>query len=58
MWDISVLTSDDGDRVQTGPVFVYFNRNMMIRAEYKHLAWERDSDWDGGFLNVGVGWVF
>ena len=58
LWDISALTSEDGDRVQTGPVFVYFNRNMMLRAEYKHLAYERDSNWRGGFVNVGIGWVF
>jgi hypothetical protein len=24
LWDVSALTSDDGDSVQTGPVFVYF----------------------------------
>lgn len=58
LWDISALQTDDGDRVQTGPVFVYFKRNMMFRAEYKHLVYERDSDWQGGFFNIGIGFVY
>ena len=58
LWDVSLLASDEGDRIQTGPVFVYFRKNMMFRAEYKHLAWERDSDWSGGFFNVGIGFVY
>ena len=58
LWDLSVLTSDGGDRVQSGPVFVYFRKNMMFRAEYKHLVYERDSDWSGGFFNVGIGFVY
>lgn len=58
LWDVSLLTSDQGDRVQTGPVFVYFKKNMMFRAEYKHLVYERDSDWEGGFFNIGIGFVY
>lgn len=58
LWDVSLLTSDQGDRIQTGPVFVYFRKNTMFRAEYKHLVYERDSDWSGGFVNVGVGFVY
>ncbi len=58
LWDVSLLESDEGDRVQTGPVFVYFRKNVIFRAEYKHLVYERDSDWDGGFFNVGLGFVF
>ncbi len=58
IWDVSALKSREGDRIQTGPVFVYFKKNMMFRAEYKHLVFERDSDWSGGFLNVGIGFVF
>ena len=58
LWDISLLESDDGDYVQTGPVYVYFHKNMMFRAEYKHLVYERDSDWTGGFFNIGIGFVY
>lgn len=58
LWDISALASEEGDRIQTGPVFVYFKRNMMFRAEYKHLVYEHDSDWSGGFFNVGIGFVY
>ena len=58
LWDVSVLTSRQGDRIQTGPVFVYFKKNMMFRAEYKHLVYERDSDWSGGTFNVGIGFVY
>lgn len=58
LWDISALQSEEGDRVQTGPVFVYFNRNMMFRAEYKALVYERDSDWSGGYFSLGIGLVY
>jgi|TARA_B110000879_G_C11077918_1_gene473521 hypothetical protein len=58
LWDISALTSDKGDRIQTGPVFVYFKKNMMLRAEYKALVYEHNSDWSGGQFSVGVGFVY
>ena len=58
LWDVSILTSDQGDRIQSGPVFVYFKKNMMFRAEYKHLVYERDSEWSGGFFNIGIGLVY
>ncbi len=58
LWDVSVLTSRDGDRIQSGPVFVYFKENLMFRAEYKALLWERDSDWSGGFFSLAIGIVY
>lgn len=58
LWDVSLLQSDDGDRIQTGPVFVYFKRNVMFRAEYKALVYERDSNWSGSFFNIGIGFVY
>lgn len=58
MWDVSLLTSDIGDLVQSGPVFVYFRKNMMFRAEYKALVYERDSDWSGGYASIGIGFVY
>ena len=58
MWDVSALTSDDGDRIQTGPVFVYFKKNMMFRAEYKALVYEQDSDWSGNYFSIGLGSVY
>lgn len=58
LWDVSILQSREGDRVQTGPVFVYFRDNVMFRAEYKALVYEHDSSWSGGFINLGVGIVF
>ena len=58
MWDVTAQTSDDGDSVQTGPVFVYFKGNMMFRAEYKALVYEHDSDWSGPYFNVGIGFVY
>jgi len=58
LWDVSVLTSDEGDRVQTGPVFVYFKKNFMFRAEYKALVYERDSDWSGSYFSFAVGLVY
>jgi hypothetical protein len=40
--DVSVLTSRDGDRIQSGPLLVHFRKNVMFRAEYKALVYERD----------------
>lgn len=58
MWDVSILSSDIGDRIQSGPVFVYFRKNMMFRVEYKALVYERDSDWSGAYANIGIGFVY
>lgn len=58
LWDVSALTSDEGDRIQTGPVFVYFKKNFMFRAEHKTLVYERDSDWSGSYFSVAVGLVY
>ena len=58
LWDVSALTSDRGDRVQTGPVLVYFRKNVMLRAEYKALVYERDSNWSGGYFSLGIGFVY
>lgn len=52
LWDITVrhndaantanrTTATGGDRVQTGPVLVYYRDGFMARAEYKFLAYER-----------------
>ena len=58
LWDVSALTSDRGDRIQTGPVFVYFKRNVMFRAEYKAVVFENDSSWDGDYIGIGIGLVY
>ncbi len=58
LWDVSALTSDDGDRVQTGPVFVWFKNNLILRAEYKALVYERNSSWSGGYVGFGIGLVY
>jgi hypothetical protein len=58
LWDVSALASDQGDRIQTGPVVVYFKNNLMVRAEYKALVYERDSDWSGGYFGIGIGLVY
>ena len=58
LWDISALTSDQGDRIQTGPVIVYFKKNVMIRAEYKALVYENHNNWHGGYFSVGIGLVY
>ncbi len=52
LWDISAVHADapnslnltsaaGGNRVQTGPVLVYYRNNFMVRAELKMLAYER-----------------
>jgi len=58
MWDVSLLASDDGDRVQSGPVLMFYWQNVMARLEYKALVYERDSDWTGGYVAFGIGAVF
>jgi hypothetical protein len=50
-WDVSarhedapnsrnLTTAAGGDRVQTGPVLIYYRDNFMLRGEYKFLAYE------------------
>ena len=62
MWDVSLLSSDDGDRIQSGPVLVYYWQNVMLRAEYKALLHENDSDIKaaGGddYTSLGIGMTF
>lgn len=58
LWDVSLLTSDEGDRIQSGPVYVRFKKNIMFRAEFKGLVYERDSNWSGNAINLGIGIVF
>ena len=58
LWDISALNSGAGDRIQTGPVVVYFRGNMMMRAEYKALVYESGSDSNGGYFSLGIGFVY
>ncbi len=72
MWDISahheeapnalnLTTASGGDRVQTGPVFVYYRQNFMARAEYKLLAYERvvgTSISRGNEFSLAVGFTF
>lgn len=62
MWDVSLLSSDDGDRIQSGPILVYYWQNIMFRAEYKALVHERDSNikQTGGdeYTSIGVGMTF
>ena len=72
MWDISahheeapnalnLTTASGGDRVQTGPVFVYYRQSFMARAEYKVLAHERvvgTSLSRGNEFSLAVGFTF
>lgn len=58
LWDISAQESDSGERVLTGPVLVYFKRNVVMRAEYKVPAYDHDDDWKGNFINFGIGIVY
>ena len=58
IWDVSLLASSDGDRIQTGPVLMYYRQNVMARIKYKALVYERDSNWSGGYVGIGIGAVF
>ena len=58
LWDVSAAHSSSGNRILSGPVFVYFKRNMVFRAEYKHEVHDNDDDWEGNFVSVGLGFVY
>jgi hypothetical protein len=61
LWDVSahhedqpnsrnLTTASGGDRVHTGPVFIFYRDNFMARGEYKFAAYE---DVDGVGLSRG-----
>lgn len=58
LWDVSAIKTRDADRVLSGPVFVWFRRNVMFRAEYKTPVYEHGRKAADDFFNVGVGIVF
>jgi hypothetical protein len=58
LWDVSALDSDSGQRVLTGPVLVYFKRNIVLRAEYKLIAMDNDDAWKGDYLSFSIGVVY
>ena len=50
-----------GTRVSVGPVFVFYNDNMMFRAEYKIPVYQRALDTQvayGNEINIGIGFTF
>ncbi len=72
LWDISahhdeapnslnLTTASGGDRVHTGPVFIYYRDNFMVRAEIKMLAYERVegiSTSRGNEYSLAIGFTF
>lgn len=67
LWDISafdsgsgqrIFDSDSEQRILTGPVLVYFKRNIIVRAEYKFVAYDDDVNWEGDFFSLGIGFVY
>jgi hypothetical protein len=70
MMDLSARYKDEGTkfsgnnagtRASVGPVFVFYHENMMFRAEYKILVYERALDAQvsyGNEVNVGIGFTF
>lgn len=58
LWDISAVDSNAGQRILTGPVLVYFKRNVAARLEYKFSAYDDDVDWEGNYLSFTLGFVY
>ena len=70
MWDVSAryekqgrntVGTTGGKRISTGPVFVYYQGGMMLRAEYKYPVYENVIDAQlshGQEFNLGIGFVF
>lgn len=58
---LNLTTASGGDRVHTGPVFVYYRAGFMLRAEFKLLAYERVDGVSlsrGNEYSVGIGFAF
>lgn len=56
-----LIGTTGGSRLSMGPVFVYYRKGMMFRAEYKYPVYENLFDRQisrGSELNVGIGFVF
>lgn len=58
LWDISALHSNSRSRILTGPMFVYFKKNIVGRVVYKFPVHNDDDTWEGNFLELGLGIVF
>ena len=70
MWDVAARYNDDpnsatltkatgGQRLQMGPVLVLYKDNLMFRAEYKHLMYEKTSGISNSrgpeiFISLGI----
>ncbi len=58
LWDVTAVDSDSGQRILTGPVLVYFRRNIAARLEYKLAAYDDDDEWSGNYLSFTLGIVY
>jgi len=72
MWDVTARYNDDpssatlttatgGQRLQMGPVLVFYKDNIMFRTEYKHLIYEKTSSISnsrGSEFFIGLGITF
>ena len=58
LWDVTAVDSDSGQRILTGPVLIYFQRNIAARLEYKLAAYDHDDDWSGNFVSFTLGIVY
>ena len=56
LWDVTAVDSDSGQHILTGPVLVYFRRNIAARLEYKLAAY--DDEWSGNYLSFTLGIVY
>lgn len=58
LWDITALHEKRGERVHTGPVFVLFRKNMMLRAEFKAQVHKQGVSDIGNYISFGIGLVY
>ena len=58
LWDVTAVDSAYGQRILTGPVLMYFKRNVVVRFEYKMPLLDNDNEWDGDFISAGIGIVY
>ncbi len=58
---VNLTTATGGKRIHTGPILVFYKKNIMLRTEYKFPLYEDVSGISnsrGNELNIGIGFAF
>jgi hypothetical protein len=61
MWDVTGRWQETSTKILTGPVFMTYRQNIMVRLDVKIPMVENGKKTQlskGLFMNVGIGFVF